>query len=731
MKVRLVPERLRRMSLSARILLGLGLGVVAGLFFGEPASVLQPVADIYIRLMQMTVLPYLVLALVIGFGQLEAGEARRLALRAGILLVVTWALTLAVIAALPGTFPRVQSASFFSTSLVQPPEPFSIPDLYFTSNPFHALANTVVPAVVLFSSMLGVALMQIDGRERLLAALRVLDDTVVNITRFVVGLTPLGVFAIAAVTAGTTSLETVVRLQVYLVAFAAAALLLVFWILPLLVTATTPFTYREVVGVARDALLTAFVTNNAFIVLPILVERSKGLLRERELLNPDSDSAAEVLVPILFNFPNAGPLLTLLFVPFAAWLAGSTLSASDYPALFAVGVPSYFANASVALPFLMDVFGLPHDLFQLYVPTTVITGKFNALASAMNLLVFALVGAAAMGGFLVKSRKRLVTTGVAMAAGSAVVVGGVWLLLAATVDTTYRKDEALRRMHAPRREYTAIVHRDLETLPPEEALVGPRTMADLRGRGTLRIGYDPENTPLSFFNRDGELVGLDVELAAAFAQTLGLEPEFVPVRWTELPGMLAEGTIDVMPSIWYRPIWFSSLRLSEPYMMGTVGLIVRDERRHEFARVEDLRRADGLRIGVPLSVESLASAVRRYFDGADVEFVAVENPMAFLEGRRPDLDAYLYPAESGSAGTLLHPEYTVVVPQPDPVRLPFAFGVSLDSKELADAVSEWIVFARSEGKLKRAYEYWILGKGAEEIVPRWSIARNVLGWRLE
>ncbi|MCG6926421.1 MAG: cation:dicarboxylase symporter family transporter, partial [Acidobacteria bacterium] len=678
----------------------------------------------------MTVLPYLVLALVIGFGQLEPGEARRLAVRAGAILLATWVVTLAVIAALPATFPEVQSASFFSTSLVQPPEPFSVPDLYFTSNPFHSLANAVVPAVVLFSSMLGVALMRVDGRERLLDTLRVLDASVVSITRFVVGLTPLGVFAIAAVTAGTTTLETVVRLQVYLVAFVAASLLLAFWILPLLVTATTPFTYREVVGVARDALLTAFVTGNAFIVLPILVERSNALLRERGLLTPDSDSAAEVLVPIFFNFPNGGPLLTLLFVPFAAWLAGDALSATDYPALFAIGVPAYFANAHVALPFLLDVFGLPHDLFQLYVPTTVLTGKFNALASAMNLLVFALLGGAAMGGFLVKDRRRFLRAGAAMAAGVVVVAAGVWLALGSTVDTTYRKDEALRRMHAPRRVYSAIVHRDLQSVSAEGALKGPRTLASLEERGTLRIGYDPVNPPLSFFNLDDELVGLDVELSAALAADLGLEAEFIPVRWGDVPSMLADGVIDIMPSIWYRPFWFSSVRLSEPYMVGTVGLVVRDDRRHEFARVDGLRRGHGLRVGVPLDVTQLDASIRRYFDDGEVELVPLENALPFLEGRRPDLDAFLMPAETGAAATLLHPEFTVVVPQPDPVRLPFAFGLPLDSRELTAAVNEWIVFVRGTGRTKRAYDYWVLGQGAESKEPRWSIARNVLGWKM-
>ena len=161
--------RLLRLSLSAWILIGLGLGVATGLFFGESATVLQTVADIYIRLMQMTVLPYLVLALIIGFGQLEAEQAKRLAKRAGALLVLTWGLTFGVIALLPAAFPGIQTASFFSNALVEPGQPFSIPDIYFTANPFNSLANAAVPAIVLFSSMLGIGLIGVDQRERLLA----------------------------------------------------------------------------------------------------------------------------------------------------------------------------------------------------------------------------------------------------------------------------------------------------------------------------------------------------------------------------------------------------------------------------------------------------------------------------------------------------------------------------------------------------------------------------------
>lgn len=716
------------MSLSARIIAGLLLGISVGIFLGEPAEALQPVADIYIRLMQMMVLPYLVMALIIGFGQLEAAEARLLALRGGALLLLIWVLAFAVIAAMPVAFPDIESATFFSHSLVEPKQPFSVADIYFTANPFRSLSDAVVPAVVLFSSLIGIGLVGLKDRERVLGPLRILNESIVRITKFIIGLTPIGVFAIGAVTAGTMTPETFERLEVYFIAFAAASLLLAFVILPLLVTALTPFRYREVVGVSRDALLTAFVASNAFIVLPILVERSKALLRMRGLRNQEADSAAEILVPILFNFPNAGRLLTLLFVPFAGWLAGNSLSGGDFGTLFAAGVPSYFAKAQVALPFLMDLFGLPHDLFQLYIPTTIITGKFDSMVTAMNLFAFALLGAGAMGGFLVLQRRRLLVAGIAMAVGIAVTVLAVRLLLAATVDTTYDRDEALRRMHSPQQISAALIHKDLATVGADENATAVSRLAHIRERGSLRVGYDPSNLPFSFFNADGELVGFDVDLAQSLAQSLGVQAEFVPVSWPQLPAMLESGLIDVMPSVWYRPFWFPSLRLSVPYLVGTMGLAVRDERRHEFASMEALRRSKGLKVGVPLDTRQVEFSMKRYFDDTDVDFVTIEFWRPFFEGRYPELDAFLVPAENGAAWTLLHPEYTVVVPQPDPVKVPSAFGLALDAGDLTDVVNEWVVFATNEGRIQRAYDYWILGQGAEDKQPRWSILRNVLGW---
>ncbi|MFC1579035.1 cation:dicarboxylate symporter family transporter [Pseudomonadota bacterium] len=722
-----VLSRWSRISLSTRILIGLGVGLLTGLFVGEAAAILQPLADIYIRLMQMPVLPYLITSLVIALGQLEMAEAKRLALRGGGLLLLVWLTTCLVIIALPLAFPAYESASFYSDALIQPAASLSLTDLYFPRNPFDSLARNVVPAVVLFSCLMGIGLIGFKDREALLAPLRVWNAAIVRITMFVIDLTPIGVFAIGAVAAGTMRPETVGKLEVYFIAFAAGSLLLAFWILPLLVTSVTPFRYREVSGIARDALLTAFIANSAFIVLPLLIERCKQLLASHKLLDKETDSATEVLIPIMFNFPNAGKLLTLLFVPFAAWFSGAPLAGIDYAQLFTVGIPSYFAKAQVALPFLLDVFGLPHDLFQLYIPTTIITGKFDSLVTAVNLIVVALLGAAATGGFLVFERMRLLRAFLAIVGGTLLVIVIVRLLLVSLVDTDYTQDQAVRQMHKSELATDRIVHRELPP-PAENAAAGLSAWDRITDRGSLRIGFDPDNLPMSFFNAEGELVGFDVELSQKLAQALQLSAEFVPIRWPEVPRLLAEGVIDVMPGVWYRPYWFSTVRLSAPYLIGTVGLAVRDERRQEFTSIQALRESRGLKIGVPLDASQIRTAMERYFGDSDVEFVVVEVWQPFFEGQHPEVDAFLMPAENASGWSLLHPQYSVVVPQPNPVHIPSAFGMARDAGELVDMVNEWVIFADSSGLIREHRSYWIEGGGATDTEPRWSIMRNVLGW---
>jgi Na+/H+-dicarboxylate symporter len=98
----------------------------------------------------------------------------------------------------------------------------------------------------------GVALMWIKTKQSLLDILEVLGEALIRVMTFVMRLTPLGVFAITASAAGTMSLEELSRIQVYLLAYMAAALLMTFWVLLALVTMLTPLRYREVIAPIQE-----------------------------------------------------------------------------------------------------------------------------------------------------------------------------------------------------------------------------------------------------------------------------------------------------------------------------------------------------------------------------------------------------------------------------------------------------------------------------------------------
>jgi Na+/H+-dicarboxylate symporter len=72
-----------RPSLATQVLIGLALGAATGVFFGELAAPLGIIGQVFIGLLQMTVLPYIVVSLSAGLGRLSYAEAKTLALRGG------------------------------------------------------------------------------------------------------------------------------------------------------------------------------------------------------------------------------------------------------------------------------------------------------------------------------------------------------------------------------------------------------------------------------------------------------------------------------------------------------------------------------------------------------------------------------------------------------------------------------------------------------------------------
>ena len=151
---------------------------------------LKWVADGFVKLLQMTVLPYITVSIVTSLGSLSYEQARTLGLRAGAVLAGLWAVALLYAFLIPLAFPDIETATFFSSALVERRPGFNFVDLYIPSNPFNSLANNIVPAVVLFSVIVGIALIGVERKERLLDVLRTAVDSLSRATRFIVRLTP-------------------------------------------------------------------------------------------------------------------------------------------------------------------------------------------------------------------------------------------------------------------------------------------------------------------------------------------------------------------------------------------------------------------------------------------------------------------------------------------------------------------------------------------------------------
>jgi Na+/H+-dicarboxylate symporter/ABC-type amino acid transport substrate-binding protein len=717
----------RKLSLSSWILIGMLAGIASGIFFGEYCAFLQVFGDAYIKLLQITILPYIFVSLIQGLGGLTFDQARELAVKAGILLLVFWLIILAVVLLMPLAFPEWVSAAFYSSSLVEMPPPVDFLQLYIPSNPFASLADNMVPAVVLFSILIGTSLIGIERKETLLKGLEATAEALIRVTNTVVKLTPLGVFAIAAAAAGTMTIEEFGRLQVYLVSFNVAALLLTFWILPMMLAPATPFKYRDVVLLSRDALVTAFTTGNLFVVLTVLTENCKSLFEKYNLRREKTDAYIDVIIPVSFNFPNMGKLIMLLFVLFASWYTGGVLSAGDYGSFVFSGLLSFFGGVDVALPFMLDLMRLPSDMYQLYVVTGILNGRFATLLAAMNLVVFTLLATASLTGVMQLNKRKLMIYAAASLLITAGVVGVTRAYLGLAVSNQYAKDKVLAGMQTLVVEAARIVHRKL---PADSPAVVPdeRVLARIRRTGVLRVGYLPDNLPFSYFNINDQLVGFDVDMALLLALDLGCRAEFYPVKLRALPQVLAEQRVDiVMSGIRVSTTRLQQMRFSAPYLDTTAAFVTRDYRRGEFDRLEAVRRIEKLKIGVPRDIGVREADLKYLLPNAKVAMI--ESPRDYFGNLWPNLDAIVTTAEAGSAWTLIYPQYAVVVPRPDIVKWPLAYPVAGRDDAMADFVSRWIDLKKKQRlAYQRFYDHWILGLEAEEKKPRWSVIRNVLHW---
>ena len=715
------------MSLSQRIVLGLVAGIATGLFFGERAAVLDWPARAFVQLLGVTVLPYVVTSLIAGIARGTPAQARRLASRGGLALAILWALSLALVFVTPLILPADKGGSSYASAGTGAEAPIDWLELYIPANPFRSLANNVVPAVVVFSALLGVALLGVPDKQRILRPLDLINEMLGRAGNLVVALTPIGVFAMAGHAAGTLRIEEFERLEGYLLLVVGLSTILTLWILPGLVWAVTGAPYRRILSLVRDPLITAFVTGNLFVVRPWLEERARTLLAEQGRHDAESREAVGVLVPTAFTFPHSGKLLSLAFLLFAGWFAGTPIAAAEYPMLAGAGVLSLFGNLNTAIPFLLDRVRLPADLFNLFAVSSVVNARFGSAAAAMNTFALALLGAHFMAGRSAVNTRRLGTFAAVTVAIVGMFVVGSRLLLSATLPGPESAAAVFDRLHVLG-AWGKLAPVDVVDagLPPTPAPVPGRRLDEIRQRGVLRVCVSPDAMPWCFRNGRGEIVGFDVGMAHLLAVELRTRLTLVNVARIERSAALASGVCDlttnrVIPSE-------RSMAFTRPAAIEDWAFLTRDYRRGDFASLERVRALAKPRIAV-FRAQEWIDRLQATLPNAEV--IPVDSIPAFLEAPEGRFDAMFTGFDRATAYSLVKPEFGAVKPSPGMGSVAIAVAVPKGESTLLEFANAAVDDGVASGLFANRLDYWVHGGGTRiEREPRWSIGGNVLGlWK--
>jgi Na+/H+-dicarboxylate symporter/ABC-type amino acid transport substrate-binding protein len=713
----------RKLSPFQRVIIALILGILTGIFVGEPAGDLEIGGTIYIRLLQMTVLPYILVSIIGGLGRLDSHMAANIGIKAVMVILCMWLAVMITLLLLPLAYPIWETAGFFSTSMVAEPVKMDFVAMYIPSNVFTALSNTTVPAVVLFSLLMGVAVINIKNKEAFINLTDNVGDGLQGMASFIAKLAPLGIFAIAASAAGTLQPEELERLQIFLWVYLIAACLLGFVLLPLLVHWATPFSYRELMSVAGEAMVTALATGTVLVVLPMIAERCKELLKKHDMETEETDSTVAVLVPTAYSFPSTGTLLGLGFILFSAWYVGSPLTLEQYPSYVFMGAFSAFGSMAVAIPFLLDYYGLPVDQFQLYLLGSVITARFaTALAALHGFVVTLLVATAIMNRLRWRKMIQVVALHLGVTAGVLISAG---VVITQLIPFEYKAAKSFEAMSFS----SQVVAVKMVKLPTALSITDKdRPRLDvIRDRGSIRVAYSAENLPFAFRNDQGQVVGYDIEMMHGLASDLDVTIELIYVEDIEEgPKMLEDGRIDIIVGgRIITPMRALDVAYSDQYIQKTVAFLVRDSSRDEFSTVENIRLIKDLNIGLEESAYYRNIIVEMF---PNATLTTVDGPRKYVKGGYPDLDAMTYSAEAGAAWAMLYPDYTSVVAKGLKIKIPVAFALPKGEQDFTLFLNTWLLLKKEAGYEKKIYDYWILGISPDAETPRWSIMHDVLGW---
>ena len=351
------------LSTSTRILLALVVGLAVGIalaaaappWLGTSIAIAEPVGNLWLDALRMTIVPLVFSLLVTGIASTATtASAGGLAARA-LLLFVAVLFASAVFGELfvcgflsfwsipPAAAEAMRASVAAGGTTVPAAAPLAewlgaiIP-----SNPIQAAAQGDMLPLVIFALIFGFALTRIAREQGKLLAdfFQAVVDAMLVIVHWVIWIAPLGVFALAFVVGARAGIAAAGALAHYLVLLVAVQVVVIIFIYPLTVFGAG-IGFRQFARAVAPAQAVATSTQSSLASLPAMIESCERLGIARHV-------TALVLPLAVSVFRITGPVANMAVVLYSASLFGIDLSLGQYITGAAIAVVMSFA--AVGLP---------------------------------------------------------------------------------------------------------------------------------------------------------------------------------------------------------------------------------------------------------------------------------------------------------------------------------------------------------------------------------------------
>ncbi|PEX80674.1 dicarboxylate/amino acid:cation symporter [Bacillus cereus] len=278
----------RKQKLPVKILIGALIGIALGLAFGPKVAVLKPIGDIFIRLLQMIIVPLTFLSIVSGIAGLENPKMLR---AIGGRIFIYYAMT-AVLATSIGVViayiinPGKGVEGLLASGQNFKEEKFSFVDnivQWFPSNVIQAAAETSMLQIIIFAIFVGMALILLGDQAK--GTRKLVHEgakIMIKIAEIVIGFAPYGIMALIAHVVGTFGSDMLTAVVSYVVADYLSLLLIILVMYPIVLKVFGKIGPVHFYKQASPAMLVAASTTSSSATLPVTMEVAQKRLRISE-----------------------------------------------------------------------------------------------------------------------------------------------------------------------------------------------------------------------------------------------------------------------------------------------------------------------------------------------------------------------------------------------------------------------------------------------------------------